>query len=519
LREKSEEELAQLLRTLPLASATCADLFDLAKLILSKRELEERIRKLPASEIENLRNGKASAALRTALLAESKVFPEAQEVVTLLMPLPKPKMNVSSTSLSAYETLLAVTEIIFATEQHWLETTKTGLKSLDAKLIAEKFKWQPSELQLRFRLALRSGLVCEQSGRWMAGANAQQWLKKSRTEAWQELAQSCWDLPKLSLSDEPLTGQLLVAFPLIDLTKLSLLEFGPALGLINLDHPRPPLAAGSFQAVTRSIALEMPKVETKLVVQGDLSIVCPGPIDPELHRKLDSFADSEDLGLASRYRLTALSVSHHLECGGKTQEIEDTLVGASKSELPQPVRYLLADTQQRYGSLKVLSGPPAQLVCSDAILLTQILNEKALVHLALKKTSDHLTSPAAQELCYFSLRDCGYVAVMAQPTGRIISPRFTGKLAPAKESNSLARAKNLLSGEQASAELGDIQRQLRFALRNKLQVTLSLELDGQLQHMLLTPLGLAGNRLRGRDEAKQAERTLPLSRIRSVVLS
>jgi hypothetical protein len=50
-------------------------------------------------------------------------------------------------------------------------------------------------------------------------------------------------------------------------------------------------------------------------------------------------------------------------------------------------------------------------------------------------------------------------------------------------------------------------------------VTVGIELDGEVQRMLLTPLGLAGNRLRGRDEAKQAERTLPLSRIRSVVLS
>lgn len=519
LREKSEEELAQLLSTLPQSSASCADLFDLSKLMLGKRELEERIRKLSASDIENLKNGKVSAGLKSSLLADAKVFVEAQEVLSQLKPLSKPKLNVASTSLSAYETLLAVTEIILATEQHWLETTKTGLKSLDAKLIAEKFKWQSAELQLRFRLAMRANLVSDQSGRWVAGAQAESWLRKSRIDAWQELAQSSWDLPKMAIEDASISTQLLDAYPLMDLSKLALLEFGPALGLIDMDKPRKPLLAGAFQAVSKAIGAELPKAEKKLIVQGDLSIVCPGPIDPDLHRKLDSFADSEDLGLACRFRLTPLSISHHLECGGELSEIEKTLVSASKAELPQPVQYLLAETSERYATLKVLTGPPTQVVCPDAILLTQILNEKSLVHLTLKKSGNHLNSPASQELCYFSLRECGYSAVMVNDSGFIISPRFTSQASAAVESNLLARAKNLLSGEQVSADLGDIQRQLRFALKNKLQVTVGIELDGEVQRMLLTPLGLAGNRLRGRDEAKQAERTLPLSRIRSVVLS
>ncbi|MEY3335991.1 MAG: hypothetical protein RL566_914, partial [Actinomycetota bacterium] len=216
LREKSEEELAQLLATLPQASASCADLFDLAKLMLGKRELEERIRKLSATELENLKVGKASAALKSALLADSKVFVEAQEVLSQLRPLSKPKLNVSSTSLSAYETLLAVTEIILATEQHWLETTKTGLKSLDAKIIAEKFKWQTSVLQLRFRLAVRANLVCEYSGRWVWGPKAVGWLRKSRVDAWQELSEGVWDLPKIVLKDESIFGQLVSSYPLMD---------------------------------------------------------------------------------------------------------------------------------------------------------------------------------------------------------------------------------------------------------------------------------------------------------------
>jgi len=520
LRQLSVEELADLISNLPQAASSCSDLFDLAKLMLGKRELEERIRRLPAKEIENLSLGKASAHLRSAFLADGKVFEEAKELLLQLKPLPTRRLISPSNSLSAYETLLAVTEIIFAMEQHWFEKTKTGLKAADAKLISEKFKWQPADLQLRFRLALRAGLISENTSRWVASSKAEMWLTKSRLDAWIDLAQSVWDLPKFSITEEALTAQLDLHYPLMDTQKIALIEFGSALGLLDGDKPRAPLLAGNFAAVSKAIAKELPKAEERLLVQADLSIVCPGPIDASLQRKLDSFADSEDLGLACRFRLTSLSVSHHLEAGGKLEEIRQTLISASGKDLPQPVSYLLEETSLKFGSLRVAAGAHSEISSTDEILLTQIMNEKTLVHLALKKYPGKLVSNASQELCYFSLRDAGYAAVMVDSVGNIVSPRFSVQIEQIQESSELlARAKALLSGERASADQGDITRQLQFALKNKLQVSVTLELEGQEQTLLLTPLGLSGNRLRGRDEAKQAERTLPLARIRSVVLS
>ena len=109
---------------------------------------------------------------------------------------------------------------------------------------------------------------------------------------------------------------------------------------------------------------------------------------------------------------------------------------------------------------------------------------------------------------------------MVDDQGKIISPRFSSPAAElADQSELLARATALQSGERASADLGDVARQLEFAIKNKLQVSVKIDIDGTQTELLLTPLGLANNRLRGRDEAKQAERTLPLGRISSVVLS
>lgn len=514
------EELAKLLSSLVSSSASCSDLFDLSKLLLSKRELEERIRRLSKKELENLASGKSSAALKAAFLSDGKIFEEAQDALKQLKPLAPPRLAQPASSLSAYETLLAITEILFALEQHWFEKTRTGLKASDAKLIAEKLKWSTTELQTRFRLAQQAGLLAEHAGRWVASESAQRWLELSRADAYSSLVTACWDLPKLNLSDSRITDQISLEYPLLDQSKLLLLEFGASLGLLDRDQPRTVLLAGGMAAVIRASVAELPKTQQKLIVQGDLTVICPGPIDAGLQRKLDSFTNSEDLGLACRFRLTSLSVSHHLESGGEISDIRQVLESATNGSLPQPVSYLLEETARRFGSLRVVTGNQTEIISEDEILLTQIRNERSLAHLALRKNEGRLTTAASQELSYFSLRAAGYPAVMVDEEGKIISPRFASVAAELTDkSELLARASALLSGERLSADQGDVARQLEFAIKNKLQVQVKIEIDGTPTELLLTPLGLANNRLRGRDEAKQAERTLPLARISSVVLS
>lgn len=514
------EELAKLLGSLVGSSSSCSDLFDLSKLLLSRRELEDRIRRLSNKELANLANGKNSAALKAAFLADDKVFEEAQETLKQLKPLPPPRLSQSASSLSAYETLLAITEILFALEQHWFEKTRTGLKASDAKIIAEKLKWSTTELQTRFRLAQQAGLLAEHLGRWVASEKAQRWLELSRADAYAALVSACWDLPKLTLSEDRITDQISTDYPLLDQSKLKLLQFGASLGLLDRDQPRSVLLSGGASAVVKAVSAELPKTQQKLIVQGDLTIVCPGPIDAGLQRKLDSFADSEDLGLACRFRLTSLSVSHHLESGGNLAEIKQVLESATAGTLPQPVSYLLDETARRFASLRVSSGIQTEIISDDEILLTQISNERSLAHLSLRNVDGRLATAASQELCYFSLRDAGYAAVMIDEDEKVISPRFSSATAElTDQSELLARATALQSGERASADRGDVARQLEFAIKNKLQVQVKIDIDGTLTELLLTPLGLANNRLRGRDEAKQAERTLPLARISSVVLS
>jgi hypothetical protein len=153
----------------------------------------------------------------------------------------------------------------------------------------------------------------------------------------------------------------------------------------------------------------------------------------------------------------------------------------------------------------------------------QISNESSLVPLQLKATArNQLGSRFQSQLVYFNLRAAGYAAVMVDESGQVISPRERIDTEPELVDQAAAnqQAESLLSGESQEPAQEDMSRQLQFALKNKLKVTLRVELpDGQLKEFEIEPLGIAGNRIRGRDLEKEAELTLPMARIKAVWLS
>jgi hypothetical protein len=109
---------------------------------------------------------------------------------------------------------------------------------------------------------------------------------------------------------------------------------------------------------------------------------------------------------------------------------------------------------------------------------------------------------------------------MIDEQGNTISPRTKAVAADSKGADAeLAIADSLLSNENKEPEVDDHLRQLQFALKNKLRVGIRVEMPEGMSEFEMTPLGIAGGRFRGRDVEKEAERTLPLSRIQAVWLS
>jgi hypothetical protein len=521
LQQKSAADVGSLLVESKSSTASLADLFDFAKLLLSKRELERRIRSLPAQELNKLMAGEPSELLWENLLAGQAPFPEAVELAGQLEQKPLSYKLGQGGALVCYETLLSITELIFALEQSWFEVSKAGIRSADARGIAEKLHCPSIEIQKRFRLAELAGLVAPHEGRWAATISGQNWIQLEREQAWLVLARAIWDLPARQFSSGDLPTQLSERYPLVDIGTLKFLEYGYLIGLMDGSELLQDIAESPDKELAQRIIATLPRSEDRLILQGDLSIICPGPISPALHRELDSFADSEELGLASRFRISALSLSHHIETGGSLAAAAELLKDKSGRQLPQPLQYLLAEAESRFGSLQVIGGIRTTIRSEDQILLAQIANERSLIHLGLRPEENHLASQAGQEVVYFSLRAASYAAVMVNETGEVISPRLgiaqADQITP--EADARLRAEQLIAGERLSGDAGDIRRQLQFALKNKIRVSLSFEdAQGKLQRIQLMPLGITDTRLRGRESVREAEQTLPLARIKSVLL-
>ena len=520
LQQKSVAELEAILSLVRSSTNALGDLFDLAKLLLTKRELERRIRALPADELTRLRESVVTEQLQEHLLADTEVFEEASELAKGLQPLRQPSLEDFGGSLGLLETLMALTELLFALEQHWFETTNTGIRASDARLIGDKFHVSAKRIQQQFQLAMTAGLVVEHDGRWALSPAGRQWLSLERESAWEKLAEAVWDLPGGEWQTGDIGAQLAARYPLLDQGSIKLLAFGPHLGLLQGSELRISLRNQRLGEIANQLISQLPRDEDRLIVQSDLSIVCPGPISPSLHSALDSFAISEEIGLASRFRLSQLSISHYLETGGSLAEVEQTLEQYSGKQLPQPVQYLLADAERKFGQLRIHWGRPTVISSTDPILLTQIANERALAPLALQPVAQGLATNAGIELAYFSLRDCSYAAIMVDGP-RIISPRAAEvsleSIPPTRQMHSLAQ--QLHDSEAAGVGEGDVRRVLQFALKNRLEVSVEFEdQSGQIEKVQLIPLGLTDTRMRGRETIREAERTLPIARIKNASL-
>lgn len=494
------------------------DLLDLAKVLLTKRELEKRIRTLDKVALENLKAGYVSVELQSNLLATDSVFEDAKSLAHELQPV---KLGYQlapghGAGLSAYQTLLALTELLFSFEKRLLVPVKAGLRAPDAREIGETLKLNAQEVQTVYQLGVSCGFIHQSKDRIHATTRGFAWLELDNQERWLQLAQSVLDLPKLDLSDAPLLDQIAQQYPLIDPNQLKTLRFAEILGLTQNLIPTAELK----NLTGEWIANELPETSERFVVQGDLSLMTLGPISAKLHRLLDVIAQAEDLGLASRFRLSGLTISHALESGMSIAEIRSVLE-RSIQPLPQPVEYLLTEIEIRFASIKISDLGSASLIrASDGILLRQILGEQLLRPLLLEPRPEGLISRLDAEIVYLNLRAAGYAATRVDHEDRVLSPRVAAIEVnePVKDYLELATA---IATREASEPSGDdVLRQLQFALRNKLKVGVRVSYpDGSQREHLIEPLGLAGSRVRGRDTAKEAEITLPLGRITSIWLA
>ncbi|NDA88775.1 MAG: hypothetical protein EBX96_01690, partial [Actinobacteria bacterium] len=128
----------------------------------------------------------------------------------------------------------------------------------------------------------------------------------------------------------------------------------------------------------------LPKPVDHILIQADNSAVAPGPLTPELASEMGTIADIESRGGATVYRFSEGSIRRGLDHGKTGDQIKTFLSKISKTPMPQPLEYLIADVAKRHGRLRVGSAH-SYIRCEDEGLVQQILHDKKCEHLRLRK--------------------------------------------------------------------------------------------------------------------------------------
>jgi hypothetical protein len=288
------------------------------------------------------------------------------------------------------------------------------------------------------------------------------------------------------------------------------------------------MATNDQQLASERAISGLPTAADKVIIQADLTLIAPSPLPTELEIKLRRFVDTEQIGMASSYRLSALSVSHGLETGLSIDDIRSLLLRLSAKDLPQPVDYLLKEAETRFSRLKVYatkSGAHSQIVSADSILLAEIHNDQRLKPFALHfDEAGNLHSRFESELVYFALRDANFVAVRVDEAGKVLSPQklsTTKKVSEQKQNiaEDIARMRSADSQGSSNPDDDELLRQIQLAIKYKAKMLIVLTAaNGEQVEYLVEPVGVANGRLRAKDRKADIERTLPLSSVVSIAI-
>lgn len=440
--------------------------------------------------------------------------------------------------ISLFQTIQALTEIIFDLEKHLVREVGKGNVGLpDIKRLASALACPNDRAKSYFSLASALGLALVQDGRHRLTAKAISWLDFDSAKRIELLMNYFRDLLGADITNElseitagtNLKHWVLVNFPFADSRPES--RMGKILGLAEdlglaiegwVTSHAGALIAGKPEGL--ELALEhLPTPQGRIILQPDGSIIAPGPLPTRTEAELRRIAETESIGLASTYRLTPLSVTHALELGETVDQIRKFLQELSAMPLPQPVDYLLVDVEKRFGKLLIGSGNHewrSQISSSDPVLLTEIASDTRLKPFALHRQAPELLACRFEpSVVYFGLRECGFLAIRVDAEGKVISPIIA--VQPIEEAGEVSpvetKLEAMLEGDRKlNANDSDeiLIRQVQLAIRNKAMLNLKVRVaDGSIATFELLPSAIANGRLRGKDRKAQIERTLPLSTI------
>ncbi|HEY8472850.1 MAG TPA: helicase-associated domain-containing protein [Natronosporangium sp.] len=182
-------------------------------------------------------------------------------------------------------------------------------------------------------------------------------------------------------------------------------------------------AGGGVDGLAAALDALLPPPIDHLLVQADLSVVVPGPPEPELAAELALVADPESAGGATVYRITAESVRRALDAGLAAGDLHALFARRSRTPVPQGLTYLIDDVARRHGGLRAGSAA-GYLRSDDEALLAEVVADRRLAGLALRRLAPTvLVSPYPAGRLVSALREAGYAPVPEDASGAVLATR------------------------------------------------------------------------------------------------
>ncbi|GIF05344.1 helicase-associated domain-containing protein [Actinoplanes siamensis] len=300
----------------------------------------------------------------------------------------------------------------------------------------------------------------------------------------------------------------------------------------------------------------LPAPVDHILVQADLTVVVPGPPEPELAGELDVVAEPESVGGASVFRVTPASVRRALDVGHTAADLHALFRRRSRTPVPQTLEYLIDDAARKHGGLR--SGSAGSYLRSDdEALIAEVLSDKRVTGLDLRRIAPTvLVSPRPVARLLGALREAGFAPVaedaggaavltrpkarrapsrtprIAEPSGppTLFGPRLAGVVEQLRRGDIATRAARRApvtvraAHGQAGPGLTAVQQHsqamavLQQAVRDRAKVWVGyVDSHGATLSRLVRPVSLSAGYLRAEDERGESLHTFALHRITAAV--
>lgn len=206
-----------------------------------------------------------------------------------------------------------------------------------------------------------------------------------------------------------------------------------ALGVVALgalSRPGRALLDEDVAAAAKRMAEAMPEPVDHVLVQADLTVVAPGPLEPALAVRVAEAADLESAGGASVYRVTETSLRRALDAGRTAEDLHELFRTRSRTPVPQGLTYLIDDVARRHGRLR--GGAVACFLrCDDPALLAEVEASPTAFALRLRRIAPTvLVSQVPLLEVLEELRAAGFAPAAEDADGNVVDLRPSGRRVP-----------------------------------------------------------------------------------------